>query len=316
MQRECRDRFIERQDDDEQEAEQHHARRDPAPVAAAALHAEHQRPGCDHDRRRPDEARQERAQHIEAADGQRGENRDDEQDAGDIHRLARIRRIGILLTAGRDWHDGFGECEVGAARGQRCTRRAMRDEHAISESRGASKAFDAIGPRNHSGTRIHTTELKNREAPALNFPSRDARHSERSAPVMPGNAPSNCLFFLRAQERARNVPLRAGGRHKHATRTIWETVMAGFSRTSLVPLIVAFGAFGIVTSPGAEAADEIQNAGTTQRLRRFQARCDPSRSSNSTRRRATAPRGCTRTDRMPRHATRPQRRSTHRTCRS
>lgn len=40
--------------------------------------------------------------------------------------------------------------------------------------------------------------------------------------------------------------------------------MAGFSRTSLVFLIVAFGAFGIVTSPGAEAADEIQNAGTTQ----------------------------------------------------
>lgn len=40
--------------------------------------------------------------------------------------------------------------------------------------------------------------------------------------------------------------------------------MAGFSRTSLVALIVAVGAFGIVTSPGIEAADEIQNANTTQ----------------------------------------------------
>ncbi|SAK78526.1 hypothetical protein AWB79_04910 [Caballeronia hypogeia] len=40
--------------------------------------------------------------------------------------------------------------------------------------------------------------------------------------------------------------------------------MAGFSRTALVPLIVAAGAFGIMTSPGIRAEGEIQNANTSQ----------------------------------------------------
>jgi alcohol dehydrogenase (cytochrome c) len=56
----------------------------------------------------------------------------------------------------------------------------------------------------------------------------------------------------------------SAARHEDDTKTTWETVMTGFSRTSLAPLIVALGAFGIVTSHEARAAEEIQNANTTQ----------------------------------------------------
>jgi alcohol dehydrogenase (cytochrome c) len=40
--------------------------------------------------------------------------------------------------------------------------------------------------------------------------------------------------------------------------------MAGFSRTSLASIVMSLGAFGMFTSPAAHAADEIQNANTTE----------------------------------------------------
>jgi hypothetical protein len=109
VQGQCRNGLVERQCNHEQQDDQHHRGGNPSAIADAALHRQHHGPGGNHNSGRPNEPRNKRPQDIEAADGQRGQDDNNEQNAGNIDWLTRghfvlLTRISWLYLNARAEH--------------------------------------------------------------------------------------------------------------------------------------------------------------------------------------------------------------------